>query len=65
MRKVELESGEVVQRHNVPSRYFGEGIVDWKDRLVQLTWQSETGFVYDLASFRQQRTFQYPVKAGR
>ncbi len=60
VRKVELESGEVVQRHNLSARYFGEGIVDWKGRLVQLTWQSQTGFVYDLASFRQQRSFSYP-----
>ncbi|TPG06454.1 glutaminyl-peptide cyclotransferase [Rhodanobacter glycinis] len=60
VRKVELQSGETVQRYNVPSQYFGEGIVDWKDRLVQLTWQTQTGFVYDLASFKLQRTFTYP-----
>lgn len=59
VRKVELQSGETVQRYNLPSRYFGEGIVDWKDRLVQLTWQTQTGFVYDLASFKLQHTFAY------
>lgn len=60
VRKVDLASGEVVQRHNLPSRYFGEGIIDWKGHLVQLTWQSHTGFVYDLATFKQQRSFSYP-----
>ncbi|GGY32538.1 glutamine cyclotransferase [Rhodanobacter panaciterrae] len=60
VRKVELQSGETVQRYNVPSQYFGEGIVDWKNRLVQLTWQTQTGFVYDLTSFKLQRTFTYP-----
>ena len=60
VRQVELKTGEVVQRYNVPPQYFGEGIVDWKDRLVQLTWQSQTGFVYDLASFKLQHTFTYP-----
>lgn len=60
VRKVELETGKVIQRYDVPAQYFGEGIVDWKGRLVQLTWQSEIGFVYDLASFKQQRTFTYP-----
>ena len=60
VRKVELKTGEVVQRHIVPSQYFGEGIVDWKGRLVQLTWQTQIGFVYDLASFKLQRTFTYP-----
>ncbi|MHB1059418.1 MAG: glutaminyl-peptide cyclotransferase [Rhodanobacter sp.] len=59
VRKVELQSGETVQRHNLPARYFGEGIIDWKDRLVQLTWQSQTGFVYDLASFTLRHTFGY------
>jgi glutaminyl-peptide cyclotransferase len=59
VRKVELASGETVQRHNLPSRYFGEGIIDWKDRLIQLTWQSQTGFVYDLASFTLRHTFGY------
>jgi glutamine cyclotransferase len=60
VRKVDLKSGEVVQRHRVPARYFGEGIVDWNGHLVQLTWQSGTGFVYDLKSFEQQRTFTFP-----
>ncbi|HVC17011.1 MAG TPA: glutaminyl-peptide cyclotransferase [Rhodanobacter sp.] len=60
VRKVVLRTGAVLQQHNVPPQYFGEGIVDWKNRLVQLTWRSETGFVYDLASFKLQRTFSYP-----
>ena len=59
VRKVELKSGEVVQRYNLPPQYFGEGIVDWKDRLVQLTWQTQIGFVYDLASFKLRHTFAY------
>jgi glutaminyl-peptide cyclotransferase len=60
VRKVDLKSGETVQRYNLPSRYFGEGIIDWKDHLVQLTWQAQLGFVYDLATFKLQRTFNYP-----
>ena len=60
VRKVELKTGEVVQRYNVPSEYFGEGIVDWKNHLVQLTWKNQTGFVYDMASFKLQHTFAYP-----
>lgn len=60
VRKVELETGKVVQRHDVPAQYFGEGIVDWGQRIVQLTWQSQLGFVYDMATFKQQRTFRYP-----
>jgi glutaminyl-peptide cyclotransferase len=60
VRKVELETGKVLQVHHVPAQYFGEGIVDWKNRLVQLTWQSQMGFVYDLDSFKLQHTFNYP-----
>jgi len=60
VRKVQLQTGKVLQRHEVPAQYFGEGIVDWKDHLVQLTWQSQIGFVYDRTSLKQQRTFAYP-----
>lgn len=60
VRKVQLETGKVLQRHDLPSQYFGEGIVDWKGHLVQLTWTSETGFVYDLDGFKLQHTFSYP-----
>jgi glutaminyl-peptide cyclotransferase len=59
IRKVRLETGEVVQRRPLASTYFGEGIVNWKDRLVQLTYQTEVGFIYDLNSFKPQRSFRY------
>ena len=60
VRKVQLETGKVLQQRDVPPQYFGEGIVDWKGELIQLTWQSETGFVYGLADFKLRRTFSYP-----
>ena len=60
IRKVQLETGKVLQQHDVPARYFGEGIIDWKDQLIQLTWQSGTGFVYGLDDFKPRRTFSYP-----
>src|ERR1700689_4787329 len=41
VRKVRLETGEVVQKHELPPQYFGEGIVNWKDRIDQLTYKSE------------------------
>jgi len=59
IRKVELESGRVLQIRRIDDKYFGEGIVIWKDALIQLTWQSEIGFVYDLATFEPRRTFTY------
>lgn len=60
IRKVKLETGEVLQKHDIPEQYFGEGIVNWKDRLIEITWQTQTGFVYDLATFALQRQFSYP-----
>ena len=59
IRKVRLETGEVLQLQPLPQQYFGEGITDWKGQLIQLTWQSQVGFVYDLQTFQQQRTFSY------
>ena len=59
IRKVRLETGEVVQKRDVPAQYFGEGIVNWKDRLISLTWKSHVGFVYDLKSFQPQKQFTY------
>ena len=60
IRKVRLETGEIVQKIDVPAEYFGEGIVNWKGHLVSLTWKSGVGFVYDLATLKVQRRFSYP-----
>ena len=60
VRKVRLETGEVVQKHDVPGEYFGEGIIAWKDRLIQLTYTTEVGFVYDLQTFAVKSQFTYP-----
>lgn len=59
LRRVQLETGKVLQRENVDKRYFAEGLTDWANRLIQLTWETNVGFVYDLSSFRQIRTFSY------
>src|SRR5438067_7495496 len=59
IRKVKLETGEVVQRRDVDRAYFGEGITVWKTDLIQLTWQSHVAFVYDKMTFAPRRTFKY------
>jgi glutaminyl-peptide cyclotransferase len=59
IRKVNLATGEILQVQPLDSAYFGEGITVWKNRIVQLTWQSGLGFVYDRQTLQQQRTFQY------
>jgi glutaminyl-peptide cyclotransferase len=60
VRKVRLETGEVLQKHDLPGAFFGEGIIRWKDRLIQLTYQTQVGFVYDFPGFHELRRFQYP-----
>ena len=60
LRKVRLETGEVVQQERIDAQYFAEGLTAWNGRLIQLTWHAKLGFVYDLASFRLLRTFSYP-----
>jgi len=57
LRKVVLETGQVVQRRALGQEYFAEGLTDWGPRLLQLTWQSHVGFVYDLTSFQLQQSF--------
>lgn len=59
LRKVRLETGEVLQQHQLSPKYFGEGLVDWGGQLIQLTWQTNVGFVYDLRTFKPLRQFVY------
>src|SRR5687767_11555772 len=40
LRKVILETGEILQRSNLNARYFGEGITVMNDNIYQLTWQT-------------------------
>jgi glutamine cyclotransferase len=59
LRKIRLETGEVLQKVDLAPAYFGEGIAILNNRVFQLTWQSETGFVYDLNTFGALRQFSY------
>jgi glutamine cyclotransferase len=60
VRKVKLETGQVVQRATLPADMFGEGIAPWNDRLVGLSWKAEVGYVLDLESFDTKGQFGYP-----
>src|SRR4029453_18267484 len=59
IRKVKLETGEVLQAQPLASEYFGEGITDWNGQIIQITWQSEVGFVYDMKTFQQTKRWTY------
>ena len=60
LRRVDLETGEVTQYLPLPDHYFGEGITVFDDRIIQLTWKSGVGLVYDSDSFDLLEEFGYP-----
>jgi glutaminyl-peptide cyclotransferase len=59
IRKVKIETGQVMQMQKLDSQYFGEGIAILNDTLFQLTWQSGIAFLYDRATFTRTGTFSY------
>jgi glutaminyl-peptide cyclotransferase len=59
IRKVDLETGKVLQKRDVPPPHFGEGITVWKNELIELTWQTNVAFVYDKETFEPRRSFKY------
>jgi glutamine cyclotransferase len=62
LRKVELETGEILQSKSLPPEYFGEGIAIHQDRIIQLTWRSHIALVHDLATFDQIGDFTYQTE---
>ena len=62
LRRVEFPSGKVVQSISLAPDLFAEGLALVGDRLVQLTWQTHRGFVYDRASFKLLREFRYDTE---
>jgi glutamine cyclotransferase len=62
LRKVELKTGELINSHALPSEYFGEGIAPINGKIIQLTWTSRTGFVYDKESLKLLNKVKYPTQ---
>jgi glutamine cyclotransferase len=59
VRKVELQSGKVLDKTDLAEEYFGEGLTIMGDKLYQLTWNENTCFVYDLATLKLLKEFKY------
>ena len=59
LRRVVIRTGRVVTSAPLPDPFWAEGATVLGARVYQLTYQEETGFVYDLRSFRRLRTFHY------
>ncbi len=59
LRRVELETGKVLQKHDLENYFFAEGMTRFKDKIYQITWQAGVGFVYDPNTFEELRRFNY------
>jgi glutamine cyclotransferase len=59
LRMVDLTTGRVLQKYDLPAEYFGEGLTGWGSDLIQLTWTTEKAFIYDRFSFSMRRTMRY------
>ena len=62
LRRVELETGDILQIRGLPDQFFGEGITVYGNEIIQLTWQSNVGFVYDKNSFDLLQQFNYSTE---
>ena len=58
-RKYDYKTGKVHKQVNMDSQYFGEGITVINNKIYQLTWQSNVGFIYDANTLKQIKTFPY------
>ena len=59
LKEVELKSGKTIKKIDLDNKYFGEGITVFNDKIYQLTWEANLGFVYDKNSFEKIDQFKY------
>ena len=59
LRKIDVKTGEVKNNVNLAASLFGEGLTVLNDKVYQLTWQSNLGFVYDAETLERKSTFKY------
>ncbi len=61
----DLNTGKIdVKAELDRSKYFGEGIVFFNDKIYQLTYKNQTGFIYDAKTFKKTGEFKYDNKEG-
>ena len=62
LRQVNLTTGQVIKEYTLPIQYFGEGIAVIGDKIIQLTWLSNVGFIYDKDTFALLGNFTFPTQ---
>jgi len=60
IRTLDPSTGELLESHPIANKFFGEGLTYFDDKLVQLTWKSKTGFIYDAKDLNKKpETFSF------
>jgi glutamine cyclotransferase len=59
LRKVELSTGKILQKHDLPPEYFAEGMTILGDKIYQVTWRERTAFEYDVNDLKLLREIRY------
>lgn len=62
LRRIDLSSGQLSGFHRLPPQLFGEGIDCYENKIIQLTWKSKIGFIYDKNTFKSLGTFEYATQ---
>jgi glutamine cyclotransferase len=62
LRKIDLETGKILQIRNLSSEFFGEGVSVFGNRIIQLTWKANIGFIYDKNTFDLLHEFNYSTE---
>jgi glutamine cyclotransferase len=59
LRKVDLDSGQTLKKVDLAPQYFGEGMTVLNNKVYQVTWQHQIGFIYDYQTFERLGEFNY------
>jgi glutamine cyclotransferase len=59
LRNVEIQTGRILKKLDIPAPYFAEGIALLNNKIYQLTWEDQLGFIYDAQSFEKLGEFKY------
>ncbi len=62
LRRVNLATGKILKIKQLSPKLFGEGLTLWHDQLIQLTWRSQSGFVYQKDNFALIKDFKYTTE---
>lgn len=59
LRKIDYKTGKILKNLDLKSGYFAEGLTILDDKIYQLTWQADTGLIYDVNTFEKLDIFRY------